>query len=120
MEAPRLGVQSGLQPGYLAYTTATAMPDLSRTYTTAAAAATADPCRVCHLHHSSQQCWILHPLNLTFLRAITEGGGESEEPEADSLLAFARVVARSCRVLYQSSPDLCTCFGSAKISHRPR
>ena len=32
----------------LAYTTATAMQD---------------PSRVCDLHHSSQQCWILNPVN---------------------------------------------------------
>jgi len=38
MEVPRLGIESELQP--LAYTTATAMQDLSR---------------VCDLHHSSRQ-----------------------------------------------------------------
>ena len=46
MEVPRLGVESELYP--LAYTTATAMWDLSH---------------VCTLHHSSQQCWILNPLS---------------------------------------------------------
>ena len=46
MEVPRPGIQSELQP--LAYTTATAMPDLSL---------------VCDLHHSSKQCWILNPLS---------------------------------------------------------
>ena len=46
MEGPRLGVKSEPQP--LAYTTATAMPDLSR---------------VCNLHHNSQQRWILNPLS---------------------------------------------------------
>ena len=46
MEVPRLGVESELKP--LAYTTATAMQDLN--------------C-ACHLHHSSQQCWILNPLS---------------------------------------------------------
>ena len=46
MEVPRLGVQSELQ--LPAYTTATAMPDLSL---------------VCDLHHSSWQCWILNPLS---------------------------------------------------------
>ena len=45
MEVPRLGVEWELQP--LAYTTATATPDLSL---------------ICNLHHSSQQCWILNPL----------------------------------------------------------
>ena len=45
MEVPRLGVESELQRP--AYTTATAIPD---------------PSRVCDLHHSSQQLWILHPL----------------------------------------------------------
>ena len=45
MEVPRLGVESELQ--LLAYTTATAMPDLSL---------------VCNLHHSSGQHWILNPL----------------------------------------------------------
>jgi len=45
MEVPRLGVQLELQ--LQAYTTATAMPD---------------PSRVCDLHHSSQQHWILNPL----------------------------------------------------------
>ena len=37
-----------MEPQLLAYTTATATPDLSR---------------VCHLHHSSRQCWILNSLN---------------------------------------------------------
>ena len=46
MEAPRLGVESELQ--LLIYTTATAMQDLSR---------------ICDLHHSSWQCWLLNPLN---------------------------------------------------------
>ena len=46
MEAPRLGVQSELQP--LVYTTATA---------------TSDPTNVCDLHHSSWQHWILNPLS---------------------------------------------------------
>ena len=46
MEVPRLGVESKLQ--LPAYTTATAMGDLSS---------------VCNLHHSSQQCWILNPLS---------------------------------------------------------
>ena len=44
----RLGVKSELQ--LPAYTTATAMPDLSH---------------VCDLHHSSWQCWILNPLSGT-------------------------------------------------------
>ena len=46
MEVPRLGVQLELYPP--AYTTATAMWDLSH---------------VCDLHHSSRQCWILNPLS---------------------------------------------------------
>ena len=46
MEVPRLGVKSELQ--LLAYTTATAIQDLS--------------C-ICKLHHSSQQRQILNPLN---------------------------------------------------------
>ena len=46
MEVPRLGVQSELW--LPAYTKATAMPDLSR---------------VCDLHHSSRQHWILNPLS---------------------------------------------------------
>ena len=46
VEVPRLGVTSELQP--LAYTTATATPDLSH---------------VCDTHHSSQQCQILNPLS---------------------------------------------------------
>ena len=46
MEVPRLGVELELQ--LPAYTTATAMPD---------------PSRSCNLHHSSQQCWILNPLS---------------------------------------------------------
>ena len=45
MEVPRLGVQSEIQPPV--YTTATAMQDSSR---------------ICDLHHSSQQHWILNPL----------------------------------------------------------
>ena len=46
MEVPRLRVKSELK--LLAYTTATAVPDLSQ---------------VCDLHHSSGQCRILHPLS---------------------------------------------------------
>ena len=46
MEVPRLGVKSELEPP--AYTTGTAAQDLSR---------------VCNLHHSSWQCWILNPLS---------------------------------------------------------
>ena len=46
MEVPELGVELELLP--LAYAIATAMPD---------------PSRVCDLHHSSQQCWILNPLS---------------------------------------------------------
>ena len=46
MEMPRLGVDSELQ--LPAYTTATAMLDLSH---------------ICDLHHSSRQCWILNPLS---------------------------------------------------------
>ena len=46
MEVPRLGVQLEMQP--LAYTTATAIQDLSL---------------VCNLHHSSQQHWIPNPLS---------------------------------------------------------
>ena len=52
MEVPRLGVESELQ--LLVYSTATVMPD---------------PRRVCDLHHSSQQHWILNPLNETRDRA---------------------------------------------------
>ena len=48
MEVPRLGVQTELQ--LPAYARATAVPDLSH---------------VCDLHHSSQQCQILNPLNET-------------------------------------------------------
>ena len=46
IEVPRLGVQLELQ--LLAYATATATPD---------------PSRVCDLHHSSWQCWILNPVS---------------------------------------------------------
>ena len=46
MEVPRIGVESELQ--LLAYTTATAM---------------ADPSRICNLHHSPRQCWILNSLS---------------------------------------------------------
>ena len=46
MESPRLGVKLELQ--LLAYTTAIVMKD---------------PSHVCDLHHSSQQCQILNPLN---------------------------------------------------------
>ena len=46
MEVPRLGVESELQ--LPVYTTATTTPDLSY---------------VCNLYHSSQQHWILNPLN---------------------------------------------------------
>ena len=47
-EVPRVGIESELWP--LAYTTATAT-------------AMPDPSRVCHLHHSSWQCWILNPFS---------------------------------------------------------
>ena len=46
MEVPRLGVKLELQ--LPAYTTATAAQD---------------PSRICHLYHSSGQCWILNPLS---------------------------------------------------------
>ena len=46
VEVPRLGDELELQ--VLAYTRATA---------------TADPSRICHLHHTSWQCWILHLLS---------------------------------------------------------
>ena len=46
MEVPRLGVESELWP--LAYATATAAWD---------------PSRICDLHHSSRQRWILNPLS---------------------------------------------------------
>ena len=45
VEFPRLGIESELQGP--AYTTATAMPDLSH---------------ICDLHYSSWQCWILNSL----------------------------------------------------------
>ena len=45
MKVPRLGVESELQ--LLAYATATATPD---------------PSRICNLHHSLWQHWILNPL----------------------------------------------------------
>ena len=48
MEVPRLGIKSELQlPAY------------------ATTIATWDLCRICDLHHSSQQCWILNPLSKT-------------------------------------------------------
>ena len=46
IEIPRLGVEMELQ--LPAYTTVTAMPDPSHIY---------------KLHQSTQQCWILNPLN---------------------------------------------------------
>ena len=46
IEVPGLGVKSELQ--LLAYSTATATQDLSR---------------ICNLHHSSRQCWILNPMS---------------------------------------------------------
>ena len=46
MEVPRLGVNSELQ--WLVCTTVTAIRNQSR---------------VCNLNHSSQQCWILNPLD---------------------------------------------------------
>ena len=46
MEVPRLGDDSELQ--LLAYSTATATPDLSH---------------VCDLYHSSPQCWTLNPMS---------------------------------------------------------
>ena len=46
-EVPRPQVETAIAA---AYTTATATPD---------------PSHICDLHHSSQQCWILHPLSKT-------------------------------------------------------
>ena len=46
MEVPRLGVELELQLS--AYAIATATPDMNR---------------ICDLHHSSRQQWILNPLN---------------------------------------------------------
>ena len=46
MEVLKIGVKLELQ--LPAYATATARPNLSR---------------ICDLHHTSQQCWILNPLN---------------------------------------------------------
>ena len=46
MEVPKLGMESELQ--LLAYTTATAIPNLSH---------------ICILQHSAGQCWILDPLS---------------------------------------------------------
>ena len=46
MEVPSLGIE--LELSLLAYTTTTAKPDLSR---------------VCDLHYSSRQRWILNPLS---------------------------------------------------------
>ena len=51
MEFPRLGVESNLQ--LPAYTTATAMRDLSH---------------ICKLHHSSRQCQIPNPLSEAIVR----------------------------------------------------
>ena len=48
MDVPRLGFESELQ--LPACTTAIATRDLSH---------------ICHLHHSSQRCWILNPLRET-------------------------------------------------------
>ena len=53
-EVSRLGVKTVLQ--LPAYTTATAMKDLSH---------------VCDLHHGSWQCWILNPLNKVRDRTCT-------------------------------------------------
>ena len=52
MEIPRLGVESELKMP--AYTTVTA---------------TQDPSRICDLHHSLQQPWILNPLSKATDRA---------------------------------------------------
>jgi len=54
MEVPRLGFKSELL--LLAYTTATAMQDLSH---------------VCDLHHSSEQCRILNPLTRAEIEPAT-------------------------------------------------
>ena len=48
VEVPRLGVELELQ--LLAFTTA-------------AATATSDTSCICHLYHSSWQCWILNPMS---------------------------------------------------------
>ena len=81
-EVARLGVKSELQ--LLAYTTATATPDLS--------------C-VCNLHHSSQQCQIFNPLS--------EARGQIH-----SLMNRSQV--RYCWVTEETPSFLCNCLASLK------
>ena len=57
MEVPRLGAESKLQ--LPAYATATAMQDLSR---------------ICDLHCSSQQRWVLNPLSEARIKPATSCG----------------------------------------------
>ena len=68
MEVSRLDVESELQ--LPAYTTATATPE---------------PSHNCHLHHSSQQCWILNPLSKATDRICilmeTTSGSQPTEPQ---------------------------------------
>ena len=67
MEVPGLGVK--LELLLLAYTTATATPDLS--------------C-VRNLHHTSQQCWVLNPVKEAWDRTlIVMDTSQVPEPEQE-------------------------------------
>ena len=73
MEVPGLGVE--LQLPLLAYTTATATPDLSH---------------ICNLHHSSRRCQILNPLRGPGMEPMSSWiliGVISAEPQQEFLLS---------------------------------
>ena len=83
MEVPRLGVESGLQ--LLAYTTARA---------------TWDPSRVCDLHHSSQQRWVLNsaskardPIRITWTLVGFATAKPQQELQFKSIFTFFRNVS---------------------------
>ena len=86
-EVLRLGVES--EPQLLAYTTATAMPDLNH---------------VCDLYHSSWQCQILNPLSRArdWTRVLMGSGRVvTAEPQWEyCIFAFMMPVANQNNLLY--------------------
>ena len=93
MEVPRLGVESELQP--LAYTTATAMLDLS--------------CVCCNLHHRSRQYRILDPLSeARDQTCVLTDAGQIVSAEPEQELPFYFLTRLSCcdyeNSIYLSAP----------------
>lgn len=90
MEVPRLGVK--LELHLPAYTTATAMQDLS--------------C-ICNLHHSSWQCWILNP--------VSEARGGTHTFMVTSRFCYVTMGTSGC-IFYSSTVNLQCCVGCKCIA----